>query len=88
MSVIDFDEIIREMKDGDDSKTIVEGQDFDVMLMKGESKLHICGADEFFYVLEGEGELVVDDELYVLKQGEGIMVSAGVKHQRRNPDAY
>ncbi|MFC2059617.1 cupin domain-containing protein [Chloroflexota bacterium] len=43
-------------------------------------------ADEFFYVLKGEGEVLIEDKLYTMKEGEGIMVRAGKKHKRRTPN--
>ena len=63
-------------------KRIVEGNDFDITLMKGPGPLHTCAKDEFFCVLKGEGELQVEGKLYTLKEGEGIMVKAGEKHRR------
>ena len=41
-------------------------------------------ARQFFYILEGEGEIIVEDQRIVLKKGEGIEIAPDVKHQFRN----
>ena len=41
-------------------------------------------ARKFFYILEGEGEIIVEDQRIVLKKGEGIEIAPDVKHQFRN----
>ena len=83
MCVINFYEEAEKLKEGK-TKRIVKGKDFDITLMKdmkGPSRLHMCGRDEFFFVLEGGGVLLLEDKLYTLKKGEGIMARAGEKHK-------
>ena len=67
-------------------KIIVKGEDFDIELLKGSGRLHICGRDEYFFILEGEGKLLVEDKAYALKEGDGIMIRAGKKHKRLSPN--
>ena len=87
MSIVNFDEEAKKVKKGKE-KRIVIGKDFDIGILEGDGKLHTCGKDEFFYVLKGEGKLLVEDKLFTLKEGEGVLVEAGVKHKRVNPNVY
>lgn len=87
MSIVNFDEEAKKVKKGKE-KRIVVGNDFDIGILEGGGKLHTCGKDEFFYVLKGEGKFLVEDKLFTLKEGEGVMVEAGVKHKRVNPNVY
>jgi mannose-6-phosphate isomerase-like protein (cupin superfamily) len=41
-------------------------------------------AHQFFYVLQGEGTMVLEDKVIVLKKGEGMEIAPQVKHQFRN----
>src|ERR1035441_2391095 len=41
-------------------------------------------AQQFFYILAGEGVMEVDGRFIVLTAGEGIRTLAGVAHQMRN----
>ena len=41
-------------------------------------------ARQFFYVLEGEGEMVFEDKTIRLKKGQGIEIAPQVKHQFKN----
>jgi quercetin dioxygenase-like cupin family protein len=55
--------------------------DMYVFHLPGEGRFHTCGRDEFFYVLKGEVELQVEDDIKHLRAGEGINVKAGIKHK-------
>jgi mannose-6-phosphate isomerase-like protein (cupin superfamily) len=47
--------------------------------------MHYHGqACQFFYILEGVGEMVLEDKLVVLKKGQGLEIPPEVKHQFRN----
>ncbi len=39
---------------------------------------------QFFYILEGEGRMVFEDQEVVLQKGQGLEVAPMVKHQFRN----
>ena len=41
-------------------------------------------ARQFFYVLEGEGTIVFDEQEVVLRTGQGIEIVPGVRHQFKN----
>ena len=39
---------------------------------------------QFFYILEGEGQMQLDDETASLRVGEGLEIRPGVKHRFEN----
>jgi mannose-6-phosphate isomerase-like protein (cupin superfamily) len=41
-------------------------------------------ARQFFYILDGEGEIIVEDQVILLMKGQGIEIAPDVKHQFRN----
>src|SRR5512135_2293480 len=41
-------------------------------------------ARQFFYILDGEGTMVFEDSLIILKKGQGIEIPPEVEHQFRN----
>jgi mannose-6-phosphate isomerase-like protein (cupin superfamily) len=41
-------------------------------------------ARQFFYILEGEGTMVLESHQLVLRKGEGLEIPPGIKHQFRN----
>lgn len=63
---------------------LLETGDFnvDVRVENGTHKPreHICSADEFTYVLYGEVNMKVGDEITTLTAGQGFWVKAGVRH--------
>ena len=65
-------------------KRVVTGDGFDIDLYSyasgGENRFHTCGRDEYFYILRGGAEMIVEDDSTSLSEGEGIMVEAGLKH--------
>ena len=44
-------------------------------------------AQQFFYILEGEAEVICDGRDIALKAGQGIHIPAGVPHRIRNHSA-
>lgn len=44
---------------------------------------HKCSR-QFFYILEGEAAMVLDDGITLLQKGEGIEISPGTIHQLKN----
>jgi mannose-6-phosphate isomerase-like protein (cupin superfamily) len=49
-----------------------------------DAKLHYHQrTDEFYYVIDGEGTLVVDDEEIELHQGVVVYIPRGVKHKAK-----
>lgn len=45
---------------------------------------HHTMARQFFYILEGEGTLVLEEQVIVLKKGQGLEIAPQVKHQFKN----
>jgi mannose-6-phosphate isomerase-like protein (cupin superfamily) len=41
-------------------------------------------ARQFFYVLEGEGTMILEDQKVVLSKGQGLEIPPQVKHQFKN----
>jgi mannose-6-phosphate isomerase-like protein (cupin superfamily) len=41
-------------------------------------------ARQFFYILEGEGAIAFEDQVVILKKGQGIEIAPQVKHQFKN----
>ena len=41
-------------------------------------------ARQFFYILDGEGTMVFEDQVIVLEKGQGIEIAPKVKHQFKN----
>jgi mannose-6-phosphate isomerase-like protein (cupin superfamily) len=41
-------------------------------------------ARQFFYILEGEGVMVLEDQVILLKKGHGIEIAPEVRHQFQN----
>src|SRR5688572_26383041 len=41
-------------------------------------------ARQFFYILEGEGVIVFEDQVITLKKGQGLEIAPQVNHQFRN----
>jgi mannose-6-phosphate isomerase-like protein (cupin superfamily) len=41
-------------------------------------------ARQFFYILEGEATMVIEDREVVMRKGEGIEIESQVKHQFKN----
>ncbi len=68
-------------------KRVVTGDGFDIDLYSyesgGENRFHTCGKDEYFFILKGRAEMIVEDERTSLKEGEGLMVKAGLKHMHK-----
>lgn len=41
-------------------------------------------ARQFFYILDGQGTMAFEDQIIVLKKGQGIEIAPRVKHQFQN----
>jgi mannose-6-phosphate isomerase-like protein (cupin superfamily) len=47
--------------------------------------MHYHGrARQFFYVLEGEGRMILEDQEVMLEKGQGLEISPMVRHQFKN----
>ncbi len=50
----------------------------------GEFPEHVDPYSHIFYIMEGEGEAVVDGKKYSIKKGDAFTVRAGERHGYRN----
>lgn len=50
----------------------------------GEVMHYHIKAQQFFYILEGQGTMVYQDKTVVLEKGEGIEIRPQVRHQFKN----
>jgi mannose-6-phosphate isomerase-like protein (cupin superfamily) len=48
-----------------------------------KARLHTCGNDEFFFVVKGEVEMLVEGQSIFMKEGDGLLVKANEKHTHR-----
>lgn len=49
-----------------------------------EGSRHVRDVEEIVYVLEGETEIVTDDETYALSAGQAAVIPPGVHHRHVN----
>lgn len=75
-------------KGGLSVKKLIEYPDAAVVMInipKGdELKPHVTPVDVLFYVVEGSGELQIDDEIQEIHQDDLIFSPKGIKHGLRN----
>ena len=55
-----------------------------LVVLEGEYKRHKHPYDEFFYVVDGEIEIELGNNVEKLKAGEGLLVKNGVLHKSRS----
>jgi len=77
-------QFIEYQKDSIVSKTLVKGEKGSITLFsfdedQGLSK-HSVPSDAFVYLIEGEGEFNIGDKVFLLTEGESIIMPAGVSH--------
>jgi len=66
------------------SRTLAQGKPLSLTLFafdKGEEiSSHSSGGDALVYILDGQAEITVGDEVFSLKEGETIVMPAGIAH--------
>ena len=71
-------------------KRVSTGDIFDIDLYVyangGGNRYHTCSEDEYFFILKGKAEMIVENDQTLLEEGEGIMVKAGLKHKHSSDD--
>ena len=71
------------------SQRAITGEDNDVAsihrvsICKDSKKHYHQKLTEFYYVLEGEGEIELDDEVHPLTPGVVVMIPPGVRHRAK-----
>ncbi len=90
MSVIDVlqEALALEMNNKQNvQRELVKADEFSVTLHvhnnDEDTVLHDCGKDEYFYVIKGKVDMLVENRLIKLKEGESLLVKAGEKHMRK-----
>ncbi len=66
-------------------KRVTTGDGFDIDLYSyesgGENRLHTCSRDEYFFILKGRAEMIVEDDRTSLKEGGGHHGESRLKTQ-------
>ncbi len=66
------------------SRTLSQGKNSSMTLFsfdKGEGiSTHSSDGDAFVYIIDGEAEITIDNEVFSVKQGETIVMPAGIPH--------
>ncbi|AHM57120.1 hypothetical protein EAL2_c18280 [Peptoclostridium acidaminophilum DSM 3953] len=66
------------------SRTLAQGKPLSLTLFafdKGEEiSSHSSGGDALVYILDGQAEITIGDEVFSLKEGETIVMPAGIPH--------
>lgn len=66
------------------SRTLAQGKNLSLTLFafdKGEEiSSHSSGGDAMVYILDGEAEITIGDNTYLVKKGETIVMPAGIAH--------
>lgn len=85
---IDIPQMVRECKDKWFNQTLTKVNDSVVRLgiVEGEYHWHKHdNDDEFFFVLEGQFLIDLENETIELNPGQGVTISKGVMHRPRAP---
>jgi len=88
MELIDIPAIVRECKDRWFNQTLTEVNDSVVRIgiVEGEYHWHKHeNDDEFFFVLEGQLLIDLEDRTIELNPNQGVTISKGVMHRPRAP---
>lgn len=85
---IDIPQMVQECKDKWFNQTLTEVNDSVVRLgiVEGEYHWHKHDhEDEFFFVLEGQLLIDLEDQTITLNPGQGVTITKGVMHRPRAP---
>jgi mannose-6-phosphate isomerase-like protein (cupin superfamily) len=85
---IDIPEMVRQCKDKwfNQSLTVVNDSVIRIGIVEGEYHWHKHdNDDEFFFVLDGQLFVDLEDRTIELNQNEGVTVSKGILHRTRAP---
>lgn len=85
---IDVPELVKQVKDKWFNQTLTKVNDSVVRIgiVEGEYHWHKHDKDdEFFFVLEGQLFVDLEDKTFELNPGQGVTVSKGVVHRTRAP---
>jgi len=90
MTVIDVNALEAHAKEHSDNKHIIRRDDLKISLVSVRPGSSIpshahAKEEQFYYVLEGEGNLTLGDEMYALRPGIAVGIPPGVPHEVSNP---
>jgi mannose-6-phosphate isomerase-like protein (cupin superfamily) len=88
LELIDLPAIVRDCKDEWFNQTLTKVNDSVVRIgiVQGEYHWHKHGNDdEFFFVLEGQLLIDLEDKTIELNPNQGVTISKGVMHRPRSP---
>ncbi len=82
--VIEMDSLVEYQKGKVISRTLAQGKNLSLTLFafsKGEEiSSHSSSGDAMVYLLDGESEITIGDEVFVLKKGQTIVMPSGIPH--------
>lgn len=82
--VLNMEDLVAYQKGQVVSRTLSQGKNVSLTLFafdKGEEiSSHSSTGDALVYILDGEAEITVGEEKFILKKGETIVMPAGVPH--------
>ncbi len=85
MEKIDFLSLATKLKGPWEPMEIARMDNYHVILalFDGEYKFHKHDGDEMFYVIKGEIEIELKDEIVKIKEGEGFLLPRDTAHRSR-----
>lgn len=82
--VIDFESLVQYQEGQVVSRTLSQGKNVSVTLFafakNEEISSHSSGGDALVYILDGQGEITIGEEKFTVKNGESIVMPAGIPH--------
>ncbi len=82
--VIEMDSLVEYQEGKVISRTLAQGKNLSLTLFafsKGEEiSSHSSSGDAMVYLLDGESEITIGDEVFALKKGQTIVMPSGIPH--------
>lgn len=82
--VLEMEALVEYQKGQVVSRTLSQGRNLSLTLFafdKGEEiSSHSSGGDAMVYLLDGEAEITIGEEVFTVKKGETIVMPSGVPH--------
>mgnify|MGYP004647717847 CR=1 FL=1 len=82
--VMDLKELVSYQEGQVISRTLAQNEKVSVTLFSFDEKeeigTHSAGGDALLTVLEGEARIIIDDDEYILKEGQTIVMPSGHPH--------
>ena len=82
--VLEMEALVEYQKGQVVSRTLAQGKNLSLTLFafdKGEEiSSHSSGGDAMVYILDGEADITIGEDVYNVKKGETIVMPAGIPH--------